>query len=790
MGTDPRRGRFVCRAAFAGLAALAVLATPLPALAVAPAAPVLSGTRPPSPNPATEVAVSGSAEAGSTVQLFATADCTGAAVATGTAADLASGALTVTVPVGSDTSLSARAADPTGAASPCSNSITYRQDSVAPAPPVLTAVPAAAVNQTTVTVGWRHEEQGVRFECRFDSVSATAWTACTSPHAVTATMDGTHSLDVRAIDPAGNVGDPTGAGWLLDTVRPVVTITGPIGPEINDPTPRLAFTVSEQGASLECTVDGSPTPTCLSGTALGPLADGPHTIGVRAVDAAGNVGSATSTLAVDTVAPVVSLDVAPVNPSNNPAPTYRFSSPDAVSFGCSFRPVGSSDTFTACSSPVTFPPVADGSYRFVVQGRDAAGNVGDAVALLTIDTLAPHVTITDKPANPGNVTAPTFGFVADEPADFDCQLDPVQPTWAPCRPGDPVGPLADGSYTFAVRPVDTAGNPGTARSYLFVVDTVAPTVRLGSRPADPTTSDSAYFAFSADETASFGCSLVATTAADTFSACAPPAVSFTLPAPDTYRFALRASDPAGNVAPVTSYVFRYELGPPPPSTPGQPVAQFGSGQLGADGTVPVRLSWPASTSPYGVAGYELSQRQGAGAWRVVATVLAPFAVRRIRADGTTSYGFRVRARDASPSATFSAPSDPGTVRTRLSQDTSRAWTYSGRWATQLVGSASGGVTHWSGLKNSTALLRFSGTGVALVAPRGPYAGRAHVYVDGVRRTAVPIDLYSATALPRMLVFSIGGLSPDLHTLQVQVLGSKQPAARGVRVTIDVAAIQD
>lgn len=790
MGTDPRRGRFAGRAALAGLAALAVLATPLPALAVAPPAPVLSGTRPPSPNPATEVAVSGSAEAGSVVQIFATAGCTGAPVATGTAADLASGALTVTVPVGSDTSLSARAADPAGAGSPCSNAISYRQDSVAPAPPTLTSVPDAAVNTTAVTIGWRHDEPGVRFECRFDSVTATAWSACTSPHAVTATMDGTHSLDVRAIDPAGNVGDPAGVGWLLDTVRPVVTITGPIGPEINDPTPRLAFTVSEQGTSLQCSVDGSPISSCVSGIALGPLADGAHTLGVRAADAAGNVGSASSTLTVDTVAPVVSLDIAPVNPSNNPTPTYQFSSPDAVSFGCSFVPVGSPDAFAACSSPVTFPAATDAAYRFVVQGRDTAGNVGDAVALLTIDTVAPHVTITDKPSNPGNVAAPTFGFVADEPAVFDCQLEPVQPTWTPCRPGDPVGPLADGSYTFAVRPVDTAGNPGIARSYLFVLDTVAPAVRLGSRPADPTTSDTAYFAFSADETAWFGCSLVATTAADTFADCAPPAVTVTLPAPDTYRFALRASDSAGNVAPITSYVFLYELGPPPPSTPGQPVAQFSWGQLGADGTVPVRLSWPASTSPHGIAGYELSQRQGTGAWRVVATVLSPYAVRRIRADGATSYAFRVRARDASPYATFSATSDPGSIRTRLAQDTSRAWTYSGSWATQLVKTASGGVVHWSRVKNNTALLRFSGTGVALVAPKGLYAGRAHVYVDGLRRTTAPIDLYSATALPRMVVFSLGGLSPDRHTLQVQVLGSKHPAARGVRIDIDVAAIQD
>ncbi|MCW2997679.1 MAG: hypothetical protein JWN65_1228, partial [Solirubrobacterales bacterium] len=76
-----------------------------------PGRPALSSTNPASPSASLTVKVLGSAEAGSTVRLFTTADCSGTAVASGSAASFASPGLTVTVPADRSTTFRATATD-------------------------------------------------------------------------------------------------------------------------------------------------------------------------------------------------------------------------------------------------------------------------------------------------------------------------------------------------------------------------------------------------------------------------------------------------------------------------------------------------------------------------------------------------------------------------------------------------------------------------------------------------------------------------------------------------------
>src|SRR5207247_396995 len=79
-------------------------------------------------------AISGTAEAGSTVKRYTTAACTGAPAATGTAAAFASPGLTVGVSDDSATTFKATATDAAGNVSGCStSSVTYVEDSTAPA---------------------------------------------------------------------------------------------------------------------------------------------------------------------------------------------------------------------------------------------------------------------------------------------------------------------------------------------------------------------------------------------------------------------------------------------------------------------------------------------------------------------------------------------------------------------------------------------------------------------------------------------------------------------------------
>ena len=98
----------------------------------APAAPSLAATSPASPANNNSPKVQGSAEAGSVVQIYSTSDCGGVPLATGSAAELASPGITVSVPDNSTTALRATATDVAGNLSACSAGLAYVEDSTPP----------------------------------------------------------------------------------------------------------------------------------------------------------------------------------------------------------------------------------------------------------------------------------------------------------------------------------------------------------------------------------------------------------------------------------------------------------------------------------------------------------------------------------------------------------------------------------------------------------------------------------------------------------------------------------
>ena len=96
-----------------------------------PEQPTGLSSTPSSPSDDNAPRITGTAEEGTTVRVYATPDCSGEPAATGSAADFASPGLTVTVPDNSTTTFRATSTG-AGGTSPCSNSsVTYREESPA-----------------------------------------------------------------------------------------------------------------------------------------------------------------------------------------------------------------------------------------------------------------------------------------------------------------------------------------------------------------------------------------------------------------------------------------------------------------------------------------------------------------------------------------------------------------------------------------------------------------------------------------------------------------------------------
>ena len=126
---------------------------------------------------------------------------------------------------------------------------------------------------------------------------------------------------------------------------------------------------------------------------------------------AGNVDQTPASFSwtIDTTAPTTSIDSGPSGLTNDPTPTFTFSSEPGVSFECSIDK--GTPNFGSCSganSHTPDAPLADGPYTFRVRATDNAGNPGIATQSFTLDTAAPpapQLTAT-IPASPANQNSP------------------------------------------------------------------------------------------------------------------------------------------------------------------------------------------------------------------------------------------------------------------------------------------------------------------------------------------------------------------------------------------------
>jgi hypothetical protein len=110
-----------------------------------PGPPLLTGTNPASPNESGTPRIIGTSEAKSTVKIYAGGGCLGSPVNEGSASQLESPGIQVTVAHGAEAEFSAKAIDQALNASTCSAPTPYRQedDLIAPLKPTLTTVPAS-----------------------------------------------------------------------------------------------------------------------------------------------------------------------------------------------------------------------------------------------------------------------------------------------------------------------------------------------------------------------------------------------------------------------------------------------------------------------------------------------------------------------------------------------------------------------------------------------------------------------------------------------------------------------
>jgi predicted outer membrane repeat protein len=256
-----------------------------------------------------------------------------------------------------------------------------RQD-VTPPDTSITSGPDEGSTITTRTPGFAFTatEPGSTFECDFDG---GGFVACPTPYTALSLADGSHTLSVRATDPAHNTDQsPAARAFTVDATGPVMTITsGPAPGSVSGKNvTTFEFTSDDPGATAECAVDGGAFGSCSSATSdtIGPLADGVHEFQVRGTDVLLNAGDEVArSFVVDTKPPDTTIDKKPKKHTRSAHARFTFSSDEqGVTFQCS---VGIAP-FEPCQSPVALKHLKHGSHRFRVEATDAAGNVDGSPA--------------------------------------------------------------------------------------------------------------------------------------------------------------------------------------------------------------------------------------------------------------------------------------------------------------------------------------------------------------------------------------------------------------------------
>ncbi|MBI2604295.1 MAG: hypothetical protein HYW56_02010, partial [Candidatus Harrisonbacteria bacterium] len=265
--------------------------------------------------------------------------------------------------------------------------------------------------------------------------------------------------------------DPTSS--TIDVTAPVTTKT--LNP--SSPNGQNGWFVTAFGVTLSCadaTSGCNDTKYSLNGGAFTTYtgtfmvsADGTYTIAYFSTDNAGNTETTKSqTEKLDQTKPVIANNPVP-SLTNNPNLTVSGTVTDATSGVGGLTVNGSPVTLGAGGSYSKTVTLSEGSNTITEVATDVAGNIETVTKQVTLDTVAPVVTITSGPSSPTTETSATFTFTANEPATFECALDAG--AFGACASPKTYTGLGEGTHNVFVRARDAAGNLGAPVSFSWTI---------------------------------------------------------------------------------------------------------------------------------------------------------------------------------------------------------------------------------------------------------------------------------------------------------------------------------
>ena len=314
------------------------------------------------------------------------------------------------------------------------------------------------------------------------TLTTTVQTGGTWTVTPTALADGDYPVTASTTDEAGNsaTADQT---LTVDTVAPIIAIDGAATKTTNNPTPAITGTTDQPaGSTVTVTVAGQTLTTTVQtgGTwTVTPttIADGTYPVTASTTDTAGNTATAIETLIIDTTPPVIAINGPAHLNTNNPTRPIT---------GTTDQPVGSTVTVTVAGQTltttvqtggtwtVTPTALADGDYPVTASTTDEAGNSATADQTLTVDTVAPTISISGPTTVTSSSSTPTISGTTDAAVGSTVTVTVAgQTLTTTVQTGGtwtvtPTIPIARGTHPVTASVTDAAGNTATDTHTLLV----------------------------------------------------------------------------------------------------------------------------------------------------------------------------------------------------------------------------------------------------------------------------------------------------------------------------------
>ena len=376
------------------------------------------------------------------------------------------------------------------------------------------------------------------------------------PDGVSAPISGDrlHTVSAVATDEVGNSNEPVTATFTIDTTPPALTFTSHHDGDVVT-TPQVVVSGGSDDA-IAATVND--LPVSLDGvqktftSATLSLVEGKNVVTASGTDKAGNTGTASLALFLDTRAPEIAIGVPAIDACVD-ATSLTVSGSVTDPRVASVKVNDVAATIDAAKGTWTASvPVAEGKQLLTVVATDTVGHSSTLTRAVTVDRTAPVIEVRESGA-PFTATllnrmVSLLVRVADEDpnASFSAKLDGF-----PYAAGSTIG--GEGSHSLVISATDCAGHRSD-RTIAFTIDLTPPVIRT-LNPANGATVGQTPNAINGTvDTDAARVEVVGTPHAATPNADGTFTIAAVPFAEGVNRFTLKAIDQAGNNSEVQYFV--------------------------------------------------------------------------------------------------------------------------------------------------------------------------------------------------------------------------------------------